>query len=197
MRWRWMIGVLTLCTSFAVRADDSALLDIRSLYPAEAWVPGQLLPFRVSGTVPAHGRFRSANITSNAGQDCRVMRDPFRADIYLLKCAQPETLTIEFAFELDGNIYRRSVGPVTVQKPGEEFVIDGGGNDDLNALAGQQLFSSHCASCHNPPTSKARKSASTISAAIQNNSMMRNVPTLRALTAEEIDQIATYLGGLR
>lgn len=190
-----LVLLLGLVVAGPLRADDAALLQIQSLYAADGWVPGQLLPLRVTGSVPETGRFRGAHITSDGGQDCRVMRDPFRREIFLLKCARPERLTIEFAFELDGNVYRRAIGPIEVKSPDPNFVVETP-TTPTPGLTGQQLFSSHCVSCHNPPASKARRNAAAIANAIQTNSQMRAIPSLAELTPAELSAIAQYLGGL-
>lgn len=189
---RLSILVFSLFAAGSLHADDS-LLKIESLYQSDGLVPGELLPLRVSGTVPAAGKLRSVIARPVGSKDCRVMRDPYRTDIFLLKCSAAAQLSVEFSFELNGDIYRRTIAGLEVKVPNPNFVIDDTKppGDELN---GQQLYSTHCLSCHNPPASKGGRPATAISNAIQNNSQMRVIPTLTALTSAEIIAIAKYLG---
>ncbi|MBX3018023.1 MAG: cytochrome c [Bdellovibrionaceae bacterium] len=192
------LGSFLLAVAFALplQADDGSLLQIQSLYGANGWVPGQLLPFRVTGSAISQGKFRGVKITSETGADCRVMRDPFLPEIFLLKCADTDKLSVEFAFEMDGSVYRRSIGPIDVKVPDPNFIVDPNPTGPPITQVGRQLYSSHCVSCHNPPASKSRRSAATIKSAIQTNGQMMAIPSLSTLTADELNAIAAYLGTL-
>lgn len=192
------LGLFILALTFALplQADDANVLQIQSLYGANGWVPGALLPFRVTGTAVTNGKFRAARITAETGADCRVMRDKFIPEIFLLKCADTDKLSIEFAFEMDGSVYRRSIGPIDVKIPDPNFIVDPNPTGPPITQVGRQLFSSHCVSCHNPPASKSRRSAATIKSAIQTNGQMMAIPSLGTLTADELNAIAAYLGTL-
>lgn len=168
---------------------------IRSLFASDSYLPHVLLPFQVSHSlISAGGKISSVKVESaTGGADCRAMVDPYRTDIFLLKCKSPSTVSVRVYLSNGDTVYHFAYTGVAITTPsGLEIVDPDPTPQDPTWVAGRALYNSYCLTCHSP-TSKQGRSASQIRSAILGVGAMSSRSELTSLTTDQLNKIATYM----
>ena len=189
MKISWVVLTLAL---FSCKVSAEAP-QVVSLYDQKSRMPGALIPFKV-----LNGSILDTTITSSSA-GCRIMKDPFLSNIFLLKCTQEGSAQVTLKISSGNQIYNLNYGPVEIKNPFSNVVVvePDVPTTDQDAVIGRTYFNTYCITCHNPPQTKANKSISEIKSAIQSQSQMRQPQYgLSALTEDQIKKIQTYLKGL-
>jgi hypothetical protein len=172
-------------------------VQIRPLYSPSARIPGALLPFRVEGTATVGGKVDRVSVASNtAGVDCRVMKDPYRPLILLVKCVDEGEVMLNVRVLNGYQAYNVSFGPIEVKKPAADLVVVEPLPPDPKILAGRQLWIANCVGCHTDARAKSGRSVAQIKNAIDTQTDMVGATYLKSLSTADLDKIAAYLGSL-
>jgi mono/diheme cytochrome c family protein len=184
-----IFSILLFATNALAQVSVSGLYDLRSR------VPGILIPFKViaeSNSVSV----LNAIAQPEDGADCRTMLDPFRKDIFLLKCTAETKLLLRVQVSNGNKYYAINYGPVIIANLAEDLTpIDSDQpQENSQILAGRQLYNTYCINCHNPPSVKAKRTFNQI------KSSLTAVPTMtslsRLLSEDDITKLTAYLGSL-
>lgn len=187
-----LLSILILTMPLWVSAQAPQVI---SLYDQKSRLPEALIPFKLAGS----GSILSVAMVSPEPGICHVMRDPFLANIFLLKCRVETNATVLIKATNGGSqIFEISYGPIEIKKPFANVVVIAPDVPITNpdALRGQDLFGSYCLDCHKP-YQKPDRTTNQIKSAIQSIGQMRNNPIykLETLTADDLKKIEAYLKG--
>lgn len=191
-----MASILVLMIS-AVGAADSNPFSIRSLYDPVSRVPGALIPFLVSGAPGESFDILGTEIQASDPVDCRAMRDPYRAQIILVKCKGETFITITISIRQGTQGYRLIYGPLEVKNFDDSLVpIDPDPPpEDPNILRGKQLYTSYCVDCHRPASDLRLKTAAQIQQAVNSQVKMNFLKTI--LTTGDYKALEAYFESIK
>lgn len=134
---------------------------------------------------------------------CSGIIDPYISSNFLLKCSNPDTVSLNVYFYVNEQLSKISYGPLSIIKISDSGVVQpiGGGADKY--AAGRTLFQAKCMSCHSSPyeiltyNKTATQIKSAIDSAVDKNRPMGDSQYgLALLTADEIKAISDYLRNL-
>jgi len=191
--------ILTILLSLSAQAENVSLIPI---FSTANWIAGLNIPLRVSGLEVVPSALISFEVVSGSlkTEDCRFMQDPYIPQNFLLKCVSDGTISIRVILKTastlqpNGNPIQLNYGPLVIKKiAGLKLPSPGGGGGgeiDPDLIAGQELFTSNCLSCHTK-TAKQGRSSAQITDAITAN--MGGMGTLTGLTSLQINQISKYI----
>jgi hypothetical protein len=194
-----ILAMSSACGEFSWAGSSSPVnILVTGLFDTSSRIPMTMIPFRVSGTLMDQGSLIGVDVASSTAA-CKTMTDPFRKEIFFLKCAADSDVQLRVKVLTGEKLYSVLYGPVSVKAPAGKTVIPPGGGSDPRILAGRQLFSSMCLGCHTPPESLSGKTVSDVNTAIATIPDM-NAPEVKSqlsqLTQTDIQNIVTYLDSL-
>lgn len=151
------------------------------------------MPFRLEDADGAALTIVSIDITSSE-EKCLGMIDPMIFSNFLVKCTQPDSLTVAVYYkDSTGQMSRINYGPLTVTKISASATVLQPVTEDPNKYkAGRDLFSGHCMSCHQSPHEKSNRSSTQIKSAMANITRMKSIK----LTDSQVKSISDYLNNL-
>lgn len=168
-------------------------LSVENLYDQKSRTPGVLIPFRLKSDTPGVSLLSASALPDNS-VDCRAMRDPFLADMFLLKCKSESSVQLHIRFSYDGRLHTLNFGPVSVKSPDGLVLIPddlSGGGDDPLALAGRQLFGTYCVSCHSSPQQMSGRTSTQIKDAVNTKGEMAFLKSI--LNSDDYTKLEVYL----
>lgn len=176
-------------------------LNVQNLFESSAWVPGLNLPFRTTG------RVLSVQVELDPAlpaADCRVMRDPFIPEIFLLKCLSEARVWLNFQWINAANEVRTvHYGPIAVAGPGRLTRVTVRPDSELDI--GKKLFTTSlsnggwgCVSCHYAGGSARVLKGPTITSAQLKNAFATNpaMSFANAIPDADVAKIVAYLRSL-
>lgn len=176
----------------------AAPIEVIKLYDQQSHIPGVLIPLRIKGDLLNAGGSIFEIQVESGGIDCRVMKDPYIADTYLLKCADEASVNLRVRVSHAGRITDLVYGPLPIIMPaaGLEVIQP----DDPNApdvFAGKQLFNSYCVNCHNPASVKRDRNAAQIRKAMTAPNNPYGMNFLNSVLSDtDLKKIEAYLKSL-
>jgi hypothetical protein len=186
---------LLLALLLAVQGAAADTLAVESLFEQKSRIPTVLIPLKIKGdAIDAGGTVFDVAVSATNDADCRVMKDPFVANVHLLKCLSESDVTLTFKVAQGGKIHQLVYGPLHVKLPEGDFKIvpPKPGAEDI--LAGTQIYNVYCISCHNPPRLKAGRTAAQIRGALGSQPEMK--PFNSSLSDADLKKIEAYLKSL-
>jgi len=186
-----MIVVFSLLGAAAHAVEST--VRVQALFNSDALVTKFLLPFRLTN-LAQNSDVISFRVLS-AAEDCGLMRDPFRGEIFLLKCERPASPRLEFTLNQTGHPVIIHFGPIAVNG------ADGGTAPlptptptptplPTGGVAGKNLYNAHCSGCH-PGVSKSGRSRFQIDSALSTVSSMISLRS--QLNSTDVLNLETYL----
>lgn len=135
--------------------------------------------------------------------NCSAIIDPFISSNFLIKCSNPDTVSVNVFYYINEQLNKITYGPLNIIKISDSGVVQPINNDSDAYAAGRTLFQSKCLSCHNSPyetltyNKTATQIKSAIDSAVSNNRPMGYAQYgLSLLTTAEIKSISDYLRNL-
>lgn len=191
-----LILVMTLLVQLSAQAEGVVIVPLLN---TSNWIAGLNIPFRVTGiSLLSATPVLTEVVAGTIGvSDCKVMRDPFIPENFLLRCLKSGTVSLKLTINpaTTENPYAQTTvlkyGPLTIQKLDGLKIPDKSEGTDPDVIAGQQLFAAHCVECHTK-SSKAGRTGEAIWNAIQNVGSMRKA-SLLSLTRSQLDQVSIYM----
>ncbi len=191
-----LIVLLIPFHAFSQEADIS----IVPILELKNWVAGLNIPVQVKGvelpaSTPVTAELEDGSISSN---DCKVMRDPFLPNNFIIKCQKDGTINLKLT--IPSKILR--YGPMTIHKieglkpPGEPA------GTDPDISLGMGLFSSECIACHVSKELFLGTPGRNAAAFANGNALyesIRRVPGMKSnqslleLTEDQLNKVAKYL----
>lgn len=188
-------NIFVLSLLVVARVSQAQPVTVESLFEASSRMPTVLIPFTVGGEALSDGgEVVETSVNASAGADCRMMRDPYLSNIYLLKCSSEAVVHLNWTVVHGEKTYRVSYGPVEVEKPeeGMEIVPPRPTEPaDPKILAGRQLFNAYCITCHTQPAGKAGRSRAQMKSAVDTVPSMAGLKTI--LQDADYEKLEAYL----
>jgi hypothetical protein len=171
-------------------------LKVRAIYEKAAFSSQTFLPFvifdvdgqPVRVVSVTMGQFRSS---------CGMVLDPYRPGLFLVKCVTPvEKVDFNIVVEVGGQVFQTTYGPIAIGNPyaNLDLLKSGPPISDPDILLGQQLFGSHCISCHIAKRPPATTTVLKIKTAMKTVPNMQRASILKTLTDAQLEAIAKFLG---
>lgn len=190
--------MLTLVLSHFAVAQSASVV---GRFDAQSRIPGVLIPYELQGAIDS---VQSATVNVDAGQDCRIMKDPYINNIYLLKCSVPAKVTLVFKLTVSGHATTISYGKETIDYPSGYKLTStaasgttaGGGSSTATSTetavlaSGQQLYANNCVKCHGAASGFNGKSAALIKSKIATVNQMAQ---FSSLSDSDLNALAAYL----
>lgn len=149
------------------------------------------LPFLLKDSQGKPQSVFSVEVTSSK-ENCMAMLDPFINSNFLVKCTQPDSLTMNVYYKNNGQIIKINYGPIIITKISETATVLAPIVDSsLKYKEGRDLFEANCLSCH-APADKPDRTVTQIKNAISSKPQMRSI----SLTDAQIQAISDYLKNL-
>ncbi|MBN8538368.1 MAG: hypothetical protein J0M15_15045 [Deltaproteobacteria bacterium] len=209
--WFWSSLFFFMTVSISLAEDFRGIV---SLLKSSNWIAGLNIPLRVSGIDFSAKPSVFAEVVPGtlSSRDCKVLRDPFIPENFLLRCLKEGSVSLRFTVSsASGSGMILNYGPLNIVKldglktpdsssGGGSDNPGGGGGGNPDVLAGGQLFTTYCISCHTNKSSflsRYPSSSTAIDAAINSPVQGVAIPAMTylasSLTKSQIDQISSYL----
>ncbi len=194
------LSILTFLTLFATALTeyawaDAKLLTIRGLYERSSYTVNTTLPFVIDSRNGQEVKILRVEMANIKGA-CGMRIDPFRANVFLVRCSSAGQVDFRILLELGSSTFETFFGPISIDNFQDNLGSTGSGSpvDDPEIFKGQQLFGSYCVRCHLVERPHASTTVADIKSAIRTVPSMRQDAQLRTLTEANLELVRKFLG---
>jgi hypothetical protein len=194
MNLRFAALVILIALLGAVAEAVESSVQVQTLFNSDAFLTKFLIPLRLRGLG------QNSDVISyrllDATEQCGLMRDPFRGEIFLLKCERPAAPRLEFVLNQTGTRVILNFGPIAVN--GADGAIAPMPTPTPTptpppspGAAGKAVFTLRCVSCHSVASALSAPSRALIDQKLATIPGM--IPLRPLLTATDVLNLEVYL----